>query len=155
MLDPDENRFESYLKQFRPLVPEEFPATEIKPARRRGLLLPIWAGAIATMAVLAMATIQLRHHLVLNHHALNHHVFNHEILNHQVVNPGVTGQSSDSPTVQSLAPAPLTMRRADTLLAIAPSYKAAMNDLAFPLRTSVPKDKQSALAILGKEKIKL
>ncbi len=132
MLDPDDERFETYLKQFRPLTPDEFPVNEIKPAPRPHLVPVIWAvGGVVAMAILGVATVQ--------------------VLNHRV-----TGESNHSAKVTLLAPTPLTMRRADALLATAPSYKAVMNELAFPPKSStVPKDKQSALAILGKEKIKL
>jgi hypothetical protein len=51
---------------------------------------------------------------------------------------------------------PLTMRDANALLATAPSYKAALDEMAFHHQPStVPKDKQSGLAVLAKEKIKL
>jgi hypothetical protein len=132
MQDPDDERFETYLKQFRPLMPDEFPVNEMKPAPRPHLVPVIWAvGGVVAMAILGVATVQ--------------------VLNHRV-----TRESNHSPKVKLLAPTPLTMRRANALLATAPSYKAVMNGLAFPLKSStVPKDKQSALAVLGKEKIKL
>jgi hypothetical protein len=132
VLDPDDERFETYLKQFRPLMPDEFPVNQIKPAPRPHSDLVIWAvGAAVATAILGVVTVQ--------------------VLNHRV-----TGESNHSAKVTLLAPTPLTMRRADALLATAPSYKAVMNELAFPPKSStVPKDKQSALAILGKEKIKL
>jgi hypothetical protein len=51
---------------------------------------------------------------------------------------------------------PLTMRDANALLATAPSYKAALDELAFHRqRSTVAKGKQSGLAVLAKEKIKL
>ncbi len=132
MLDPDDERFETYLKQFRPLMPDKFPVSQIKPAPRPHSDLTIWAvGGVVATAILGVATVQ--------------------VLNHRV-----TGESNHSAKVTLLAPTPLTMRRADALLATAPSYKAVMNELAFPPKSStVPNDKQSALAILGKEKIKL
>jgi hypothetical protein len=66
-------------------------------------------------------------------------------------------EPTHSDSILMPAPTPgLTIRGANALLATAPSYKAAMNELAFhPKSSSVPKDKQSALAVLGKEKIKL
>lgn len=132
MLDPDDERFETYLKQFRPLMPDEFPVSEMKPAPRPHSVPVVWAvGGVVAMAILGVATVR--------------------VLNHRV-----TGESNHSAKVKLLAPTPLTMRRADALLATAPSYKAVMNELAFPPKSStVPNDKQSALAVLGKEKIKL
>jgi hypothetical protein len=48
------------------------------------------------------------------------------------------------------------MRDANSLLASAPSYKAVLDEMAFhPRGSTVPKDKQSAVAVLSKEKIKL
>jgi hypothetical protein len=130
--DTDDERFETYLKQFRPLVPDALPVNEIRPEPRRHLVLTIWAaGSVVAMVILGVAALR--------------------VLNHRV-----TGESNHSAQVKLLAPTPLTTRRADALLATAPSYKAVMNELAFPPKSStVPKDKQSALAVLGKEKIKL
>jgi hypothetical protein len=51
---------------------------------------------------------------------------------------------------------PLTMRSANAWLATEPSFKAAVDDLAFRFQTSpLPKGKQSAIAVLSKEKIRL
>jgi hypothetical protein len=48
------------------------------------------------------------------------------------------------------------MREANELLVKAPSYKAVMNELAFPPKSSTTSnDKQSALAMLSEEKTKL
>ena len=129
---PDDERFETYLKQFRPLVPDALPVNEIKPEPRRHFVLTIWAvGSLVALVILGVATLR-------------------------VLNQGVARQSSHSVTVKLPAPTPLTMQRANALLAKAPSYKAAMNELAFPLKSlTLPKDKQSALVVLSKEKIKL
>lgn len=132
MPDPsDEERFEFYLKQFRPLAPEASPVNEMSPAPRRHFGLTIRAAGGVAMVILAAAGLR-----ILNHRraAESHH------------------------TVAAELPAsvPLTMRRANDLLANASSYKAVMNELTFPPRSSpVSKDKQSALTVLGKEKIKL
>jgi hypothetical protein len=51
---------------------------------------------------------------------------------------------------------PLTMRSANAWLATAPSFKAAIDDLAFRSQASpLPQGKQSAIAVLRKEKIRL
>ena len=132
MPNSDDELFEIYLKQFRPLAPDTLPAKEIRPEPRRRVVLTICAiASVAVIAILGAATFR--------------------VLNHRVI-----GKSNQSATVERLEPTPLTMRRANAVLAKAPSYKAAMNELAFPPGNStVPKDKQSALTILGKEKIKL
>jgi len=51
---------------------------------------------------------------------------------------------------------PLTMRSANALIIKAPSFKALVDGMAFDSQTiPVPKGKLSAVAVLGKEKIKL
>lgn len=132
MPDSDDERFETYLKQFRPLLPDALPAKGIGPDRRRRLVFTICAvGSVIAMVILGVATLRVR-------------------------NQRITGESDQSVTVNGVEPTPLTMRSANALLANAPSYKAAMNELAFPVESStIPKDKQSALAVLGKEKINL
>src|SRR5579859_3376820 len=130
--DSDDERFETYLKQFRPLVPDVLPAREIRPEPRRRFVLTICTvGTVVAMVILGVVTLRVLNHLT-------------------------TGEAAQSATVKGVEPAPLTIRRANALLATAPSYKAALNELAFPVKSStVPDDKQSALAVLGKEKIKL
>jgi hypothetical protein len=130
VLDLDNEHFENYLKQFRPLV-DDLPV-EIRPAPRRHLALAIWAVGAVAMVIIGVASLRIFHHRVFN-------------------------QSNHSISVKLPAPAPsLTMRHANNLLAAAPSYKAVMNELAFPSKgSSVSKNEQSALAVLSKEKIKL
>ena len=132
MPDPNDERFKTYLKQFRPLVPDALPVNQMRPAPRGHIVLTIWAvGGIVVMVIVGVASLRIMDHRV-------------------------TGESTHSASVEFLAPTQLTMRGANGLLATAPSYKAVMNELAFPPQTSiVPKDKQSALAVLGKERIKL
>jgi hypothetical protein len=129
--DLDNERFEKYLKQFRPLVADDLPV-EIRPAPRRHL--PVGIRAMGALALVILASTGLR------------------ILNHRVPD-----QTNHSVAITLPGPTPsLTIRRANNLLATAPSYKAVMNELAFPSKgLSISKDKQSALAVLGKEKIKL
>ena len=68
----------------------------------------------------------------------------------------VAKKLSNPPSIELALPKQaLTMREANALLASAPSYKAAVDSMAFHNQGSFPKDKQSALAVLAKEKIKL
>lgn len=129
--DLDNERFEKYLKQFHPLVPDDLPL-QIRSATRRPLALAIWIPGAAAMVIFGVTGLR--------------------ILNHRVHD-----QSSDPVSVKVPAPMPpLTMQHANTLLATAPSYKAVMNELAFPPKSSsISKDKESALTVLAKEKIKL
>jgi hypothetical protein len=127
----DDERFEKYLKQFRPLAPDGLPA-EIRPAPRRHLALAIWAVGAMAIVIIGVASLWM-------------------------VNHRITHQSNHSASAKLLPRTPsLTMREANDLLVKAPSYKAAMNDLAFPPKSStISNDKQSALSVLSKEKIKL
>jgi hypothetical protein len=130
--NPDDERFEIYLKQFRPLLPDRLPGNEINPASDRHFGLTIWVlGGV--MAIVFLGVVSLR------------------ILNHRAT------LNSNQSAVKLLPPTPpLTVRSANALLAASPSYRAVMNELAFPIKSSpAAKDKQSALAVLGKEKIKL
>jgi hypothetical protein len=129
--DLDDERFENYLKQFRPLAPDGLPA-EIRPAPRRNLVLAAWAVGAIAMVIFGVAILR--------------------ILEHRVPD-----QPNHTASVKlSAATSSLTMRHADDLLATAPSYKAVMNELAFPPKSStISNDKQSALAVLSEEKTKL
>ena len=133
MPDLDDEQFESYLKQFRPLVPDALPAREIRRVPRRRSSLTIWAvGGAVAIAIVGVVSVRTIHHQA-----------------------RTEPKHSDSILMPGPTPG-LTIRGANALLATAPSYKAAMNELAFhPQNSSVPTDKQSALAVLGKEKIKL
>jgi hypothetical protein len=130
VLDPDEQRFENYLKQFCPRHPDALPLDDIKSApRRRDLNFWALASAVAVV-ILAVASFRI-------------------FTNH------VAGYPSHS-ALASPSTEPLTLRGANALLQTAPSYRAVMDGLAFSAESAaVPKDKQSALAVLGKEKIKL
>ena len=131
MQNLDNERFEKYLKQFRPLIADNLPV-EIRPAARRHPPVAVWA--MGALAVVIFVLTSLR------------------ILNHRVPD-----QANHPVAIKLPMPTPsLNIVRANNLLATAPSYKAVMNELAFPSNSlSISKDKQSALAVLGKEKIKL
>jgi len=127
---PEDERFETYLKQFRPLAPDALPIDRHERAFPRYWVLGI-AGAAAVL-ILSIVSFLTR--------------------------PGRLSESlrgSQSVTLNAPMQA-LTMRDANALLATAPSYKAALDELAFHRqRSTVAKDKQSGLAVLAKEKIKL
>ena len=128
----DDERFEIYLKRFRPAMPDTLLVDKSGPVPRRHLVLAIWAVGAVAMVILGVASLR--------------------ILNHRIV-----VDSNRSGSVQWLGPTPpLTMHDANALLAKAPSYKALMNELALrPNSSTLSKNKQSAFAVLGKEKIKL
>jgi hypothetical protein len=130
----DDERFEAYLKQFRPLVPEPLRAVEPRPGARRKFILGAWAAAAATIVVLGAVTFHVR--------AKNHRVAE------RIGNAGSLERLQESQ--------PLTMRSVNALMAKAPSFKEMVDGMAFHSQTvALPNGKRSAVAVLGKEKIKL
>jgi hypothetical protein len=133
VLTLDDEGFETYLKQFRPLVPDALPTREAsQESWRRRSVLRTWVVGATAMVILG-------------------------VLSFQIFKIHVADKGSHPALVQVVLPVqPLTMRDANALLSIAPSYKAAVDSMAFHEQGStIPKDRQSALAVLAKEKIKL
>jgi hypothetical protein len=131
---PDDEQFEAYLKRFHPIAPEPIPALSVGHSSRRSLTMGIWLAAVAAILVIGAATLHIR--------------------NSRIV---VSNTAGDAAVAERHAPSePLTMRSANAWLATAPSFKAAVDDLAFRSETSpLPQGKQSAVAVLSKEKIRL
>jgi hypothetical protein len=130
----DDEQFEKYLKQFRPVAPEALAVKEQVRARRRQLLFAAWAAVAA--AILAAVMVSLR--------------FYHRPL---PVRETAGGGSSVERLVN---PQPLTIRSANALLAIAPSFKAAVESVAFQHESRpLSEGRHSALAVLSKEESKL
>jgi hypothetical protein len=131
---PDDEQFEIYLKQFHPIVPEPVPTTRFRHASRRSLSIGAWIAAVA--AILIIGTVLL-------------HVRSNRIVVPNTA-PDVAFADRDAPA------GPLTMRSANDWLSTAPSFKAAVDGLAFRSQTrGLPQGKQSAIAVLSKEKIRL
>lgn len=132
MQTPDDERFESYLKQFRPLVPDALPTTTRERALPRRWAFAIWSAGAAAVIILGA-------------------------IGWRMIPGRVSGRPGNPQPVAVSAPIrPLTMRDANSLLATAPSYKAVLDEMAFhPRPSTVPNDQQSAVAVLSKEKIKL
>jgi hypothetical protein len=129
----DDEHFKSYLKQFRPIVPEPLPAVGPRHRARHTFVLGAWA---ATAAILVLGALTL--HVLTNRAPVTETVGN-------VGNPEHLQASQ-----------PLTMRSTNALMARAPSFKAMVDDMAFHSQSvPLPKGKRSAIAVLGKEKIKL
>lgn len=130
----DDERFEAYLKQFSPLVPEPLPAVGPRHRTQRMFVLGAWAATAAAILVLGALIVHVR-----------------------------TNRARVTETVRNVgnpehiqAGQPLTMRSANALMARSPSFKAMVDDLAFRSQTvPLPKGKRSAIAVLGKEKFKL
>ena len=121
----DDEQFESYLKEFRPLAPESLQIERQANRARRPFVLTMWAAACAASVLLAFL---LWHRPV-------------------PVPPVNALKLADSQS--------LTLGRANSLLIHAPSLKEAFDDLSFqPQTASQPEGKQSALAVLSKDNVK-
>jgi hypothetical protein len=131
---PDDEQFEAYLKRFHPIAPEPVPTLSVSHSSRRSLPLGAWLAAMAAILVIGAVILHIRSSRVV-----------------------VSNTAGDAAIAERHAPSePLTMRSANAWLATAPSFKAAVDDLAFRSQTSpLPQGKQSAVAVLSKEKIRL
>lgn len=134
MQTPDDEQFEAYLKRFHPIAPEPVPTLSVSHSSRRSLPFGTWLAAVAAILVIGAVILH--------------------ILSNRVV---VSNRAGDAAIAERHAPSePLTMRSANAWLATAPSFKAAVDDLAFRSQTNpLPQGKQSAVAVLSKEKIRL
>jgi hypothetical protein len=131
---PDNEQFESYLKRFHPVAPEPIPTVRFVHAFRRPLSLGAWIVAVAAILIIGTVIFHVR--------------------NNRIVVPNT---AHDVAFAERHAPAgPLTIRRANDWLLAAPSFKAAVDGLAFRSQTSpLPQGQQSAVAVLSKEKVRL
>ena len=127
-------QFQVYLKRFHPIAPEPVPAIRSGNASRRSLSLGAWIAAVAAILVIGTLILHVRGNRAV-----------------------VPNTAHDVASAGRHAPArPLTMRSANDWLSTAPSFKAAVDGLAFCSQTSpFPRGKQSAVAVLSKEKIRL
>jgi hypothetical protein len=131
---PDDEQFEAYLKRFHPIAPEPVPALRIGHSSPRSLSLGSWLAAVAAVLVVGAAIL---------------HVHSNRVI--------VPNTARDVASAERHAPSePLTTRSANAWLVTAPSFKSAVDGLAFrPQSSPLPQGKQSAVAVLGKEKIRL
>ncbi|HEV2423591.1 MAG TPA: hypothetical protein VGZ29_02060 [Terriglobia bacterium] len=129
MPTPDDDQFETYLRQFRPVVPDPLPVASRPPVRL--WLWPLAATAAVALVIAAALAMRLHHKPARS-----------------------TGGQRPAAVEQLTSAQPLTLRRADDLLAHAPSFEAAMDGLAFQSeQTQVPPGSESALETLGKENL--
>jgi hypothetical protein len=131
---PDDKQFEAYLKRFHPIAPEPVPTIRFGDGSRRSLSLGAWSVAVAATLVIGTVILQVRRDRVV-----------------------VPNTAHDVAFAERHAPlGPLTIRMANGWLSTAPSFKAAVDGLAFRSQTSpLPPGKQSAVAVLSKEKTRL
>ncbi len=129
----DDDKFESFLREFRPRRPRPLTIDSLERTRTRRFM--AWAGAAAAIVVAAILLF---------------------IAKHGQKQPGSPDTARNSAPVEFASPEPLTIASANALLAQSPSVKAAVDQMAFsPQSAQVPEGKHSALAVLSEEKIKL
>jgi hypothetical protein len=122
----DDEQFERYLKEFRPLAPELLLTERQRSRSRRPFVVMAWAAACAASLLLLF---------LWWHHPKS---------------------SQPEGVPQLAASQSLTIGRANSLLTHAPSLNEAFDELSFqPQPASQPEGTQSALDVLGKENIKL
>ena len=128
---PDDERFEIQLKEFRPLVSAPLALPE-RSGRRWPLQLR-WAGAVAAVLIAGALMIYLS-------------------------STRPAGRKPTPPTATAgpvAPPAPLTLGRANALLAASSNVRAAVNGIAFSSdRSPLPEGKQSALEVLSREEFR-
>jgi hypothetical protein len=131
---PDDEQFEAYLKRFHPIAPQPVPTLSVGHSSWRSLSLGSRLAAVAAVIVVGAAIL---------------HVHNNRVV--------VPNTARNVASAERNAPSePLTMRSANAWLATAPSFKSAVDGLAFrPQGSPLPQGKQSAVALLSKEKIRL
>ena len=128
----DDERFEQYLRGFRPIAPLPLPIQRSGWTTRRAVVITAWAGVAAALVV---AAVMLRSRPDRNQSSQ---------------------RESRSAVEQLVNSQPLTIRTANAMLAQAPSAKAAIDSVAWESqKTPLPQGKRSALAELSKEKTKL
>lgn len=137
MRTPDDEQFEMYLKRFDPIAPEPIPTLRLDGASRRPFAFGIGLAAFVTLLLVGI--------ILVAHIRSGSRV---------VVPPNMVRDAASAERHALLEP--LTTRSANAWLTTAPSFKAAIDDLAFRSRGNpIPQGKQSAVAVLSKEKIKL
>lgn len=129
MQQNDHEKFEQFLRQFRPRAPEPLPIEKQERASRRRFLFAASAAAAAVIVAAAL-TVFFRSN---------------------------TADSTKNLAVEHLPNLQtLTIGSANALLAQKPSVKAVVHEMAFKSQSTQPsKGMQSALAVLSKENIKL
>lgn len=131
---PDVERFEAYLKRFRPIAAGPLPSVRHRRAAQRWFVFAGWAAT--TVAFLVMTMLVVRPH------------------RERAPSTHTTQTLTAVDQVKNLPP--LTLGRANELLAHAQSFRAVIDRLAFQSQAlPLAKGTHSALAILSKENIKL
>jgi hypothetical protein len=133
----DDPQFEAYLKRFHPVVAEPIPAIRVERPSRRTLLFGVWpavAAAIVLVGAVVLLDRSVRDEIPIRS--------NHPEVAAYLITPEPSG--------------PLTMQTANAWLAAYPSFKEAVDELAFHSPNNpIPQGRESAVSVLSKEKIRL
>lgn len=130
--EENDERFELYLKEFRPLPPAPLPLdVPVQTARKpRHLGITVWGLSLAAILIFV--------------------VF---LFRPPVHHPMKSGGKSTVPR-EPYSTQPLTLRAANDLLLSSPSFKAAFDSLESNSGAPpIPKGKESALAVLRQENL--
>jgi hypothetical protein len=125
----DDSQFERYLRQFRPVSPEKMVFTHSSEGARRPRFWLLWGCAAAAILIAVLLIMRVR-----TARPIEDHIAYLE--------------------TRSYTP-PLTAGRANAELSGASSAKEVLDGMAFPPQSRLKPGEQSALSVLGKEKIKL
>lgn len=132
---PDDEKLEKYLRRFKPLAADPLPAG------RQQRLWRFWPYAVPVAVAIAL--------LIVVFFRLRGPSKSATVP--QARNPAPSAGGSELATSQ-----PLTLQRANDLLAHAPSFTEALDNIAFQRQhRKLPQGSLSALAALSKEDIKL
>ncbi|MGH9735253.1 MAG: hypothetical protein ACRD8A_11770 [Candidatus Acidiferrales bacterium] len=133
---PNDERFELYLKEFRPLplapLPLNLPAETATARKPRHLGITIWALSVAAILILGIFLFLIpAHHLT-------------------------KSEGNSTAALRPHSTRPLTLRSANQLLVDSPSFKAALDSLESNSSAAppIPKGQESALAVLRQEDLK-
>jgi hypothetical protein len=128
----DDEKFEGYLKEFRPVAAGPLQTEQNRVAAWRPVMVAAWISAFAAVVVLAL------------------------LLSHRYKTTQPTENKADQAgIIQPAKPEALTLGRANSLLAHAESYKSAIDQVSSRSQNVGQEGKTSALAVLGKENNKL
>ena len=128
----EDEKFEKFLRQFRPRAPKPLRIEGHEQASKRGFAFALLAATAAVVLIVAVFIAERRP---------------------SPAKPPDRVQNVTS--VKPTNPEPLTLGKANALLKQAPSMEAAVDSLAFQSRAAqVPKGARSALATLGEANFK-
>jgi len=132
---PDDEQFERYLRQFKPVAADPLPLA------RRPALGRFWFYVVPAAAAIALLLVLF---FMLRERA------------RPAIAPQAKSPATPAAREELAISQPLTLHQANELLAHSPSLASALDNLAFQRqRRKLPQGSLSALAALSKEDIKL